>query len=566
MFNNNKKQYVNILHQNKQLKLDYKTLENDNILKQEHSSFLASSETIPNDALFKLDSLQKNIPKTYITTLIETTNQAIIDSSEIDIVSYDNVQLNQGLTIAIPKNEVLTTKGYFINSGIDYIISPFSVLNEYINNNDVVNSLNILIYNDILYAIVINNLKQIVLTKTKQLTKFEDMQDDSFAVDEIVGQKVYDEVHIMEMQQFLNDIIADYYAQNEGVEFLEKIELLHTLKTLNDEQLESLHETVMVEINYEHILMEEYLDKVTQKKDSEKYSFIDPRVKKTNKNATYLWAILVFLSTAIVFGVLNYQSNNNDTNLEKSQIKQIKPKQIKKDLDKVAVQVSEKEPVVASKTVKKIPIMEKMVIVLQPNHSVKNAKMLQEIFMLFDVVPYDAVLKDLEIGKKGSTFVCNFIADTTSLADMQSKLKNIYKESKILLRHQNKAILNTIIENNIFKASEIMDEDIKGIEYERFNFLSTSNATKYLQATTLKDSVLKFVSKEKSEYLTYNYTITSVVQAPQEFFDFVEKLNKQKVSINIAYPIVFAKVNDGLEIKYNLQLHQENKKQVSLRK
>jgi len=126
--------------------------------------------------------------------------------------------------------------------------------------------------------------------------------------------------------------------------------------------------------------------------------------------------------------------------------------------------------------------------------------------------------------------------------------------------------LNTIIENNIFKASEIMDEDIKGIEYERFNFLSTSNATKYLQATTLKDSVLKFVSKEKSEYLTYNYTITSVVQAPQEFFDFVEKLNKQKVSINIAYPIVFAKVNNGLEIKYNLQLHQENKKQVSLRK
>ena len=82
----------------------------------------------------------------------------------------------------------------------------------------------------------------------------------------------------------------------------------------------------------------------------------------------------------------------------------------------------------------------------------------------------------------------------------------------------------------------------------------------------MKDSEIKFISKDKSEYLTYNFTLKSIVKTPQEFFDFVEELNNQKVSINIAYPIVFAKVNNGLEIKYNLQLHQENKKQVQLKR
>lgn len=565
MFSNNKKQYVNILHQNKQLKLDYKSLENGSILKQEHSSFLIANESMPTDALFKLDTLQKNIPRTYLTTLIETTNQDIIETQNMDIVNYENVQLDQNLTIAIPKNEVLAKKNYFINSGIDYILSPYSVLNEYIQNNSDKNSFNLLIYNDIIYSIIVNNKQRIALITTKKLTKFEEMQDDSFVVDEIVGQKVYDEVHLMEIQQFLNDTIAEYYEKNEGVDFLEKVEILYTLKTLNDEQLESLHETIMVEINYEHILIEEYFDTITQKKNSEKYSFIDPRAKKTNQKDIYLWVMLVLVSTAIVLGVLNYQSSTNENEMFDNKIKQIKPTEVKKSLDNVAVQIAKKDPVEAKRIVKQ-EVKEEVVIVLQPDHTLENTKMLQSIFMLFDVVPYDAVLKDLEISKDSSTFVCNFVANTTSLEDMQTKLKNIYKESKVLLRHQNKAILNTIIENNTLLPNDLTNGISKNIEYEKSKFLSTSAATRFLKDITLKDSIIKFSSKEKKEYLTYTFVIKSIVKGPQDFFDFVDNLSKQKISVNISFPVIFAKINSGLEIKYTLHLNQENKKQVQLRK
>jgi hypothetical protein len=365
----------------------------------------------------------------------------------------------------------------------------------------------------------------------------------------------------MQMQQFLNDTIADYYEQNEGVEFLEKVEMLHTLKTLDEEQLESLQETIALEINYEHIIIEEYLDRLSQKNNSEKYSFIDPRPKKTNQNDIYLWGILVVLSSVIVLGVLNYQSGQNDQIETTKKIEKAKPTEVKKSLDKVAVQVAKKEPVVAQKVEQpQEKVEEKKVVVLQPDHSIENTKSLQTIFMLFDVVPYDAVLKDLEISKDSSTFVCNFVANTTSLEDMQTKLKNIYKESKVLLRHQNGAVLNTIIENNTPLPNDLTSGVSKNIEYEKSEFLTTIKAIQLLEELTPEDSIVKFIAQEQKEYTTYNFTVKSTVKDPQEFFDFVEALSTQKISMNISLPVLFTKVNSGLEIKYNIQLNQENKK------
>ena len=60
--------------------------------------------------------------------------------------------------------------------------------------------------------------------------------------------------------------------------------------------------------------------------------------------------------------------------------------------------------------------------------------------------------------------------------------------------------------------------------------------------------------------------VKSLIKNTQEFFDFVESINKQKISITFQYPIIFSKVNEGIEVKYNLYLNQLNKKAVKLKK
>jgi len=541
VFSSNKKQYVNILKQNKQLNLDYVILQDKKILKQEQSSFLVIDNNMPQDALFKLDTLQKNIPNTYLSSLFEGNRQKVIPTKDVDVIGYEAVRLDSKYSIVAPKNEITSAARYFANSGIDYIVSPFIILYEYIQDKSVKNSLNVLIYNNILYVMILNDLKQIVSSEVKELTPFEQVSDKSFSDDEIVDQKLYEEVHFLEIQQFLNDMVQQYYSEYDDVEFLEQVKILYTLKPLSDEQINSIYETIMVDVSYESIEIGNYLAQITQKDDVNKYSFIDPRIKKQNKN-TMIWVILALVSILAV-GAVVY-----NTILNKPEI--IEEKVQKKEIQKKAKEIVKKEIIVEKE-------------VEFPNHIFLNNRVLQDIYMLFDIVPYDAILKDLEINKANSTYVCIFTPDSKSLEDMQVKLLNVYKDSKVLLKHQNKTMLNTIIENEqVLEAGK----PIHYSKYDKFAFLSIGKATEYLNKLLLNDSIIKFIEKESKEYLVYKFSVKSVVKTPKEFFDFIEKVNNQNISILLDYPIVFSKLNEGIEIKYNLLLNQNHKKTVELKK
>lgn len=548
MFKNNKKQFVNILKQNKQLKLDYKTYQDNKIIKQEQSSFLITDDTIPQDALFRLDTLQKSIPNTYLVSLFEGENQKIIPTQKVDVIGYESVKLDETLSIVVPKNELITASRYFSTAGIDYIVSPLTLLNEYIQDKSEKNSLNVLIYNNVVYIIILNNLRQIAFTKVKELTEFEDVQDVAFSEDEIVGQKLYEEVRFLEIQQFLDDIVKEYYGLYEGTDFLERVELLYTLMPLSEEQIQSLYETVMVKINYGVINIEEYLDTIILKENSALDSFINPRVKKQSGNI-YVWILLALISIMVVVTVLYFM-------LEENKIEKELHKNIKK-IERKASEVIKKEIVPMEEE------MKKEIVVKLPNHITSNNHILQNIYMLFDVVPYDGVLKDMEITQNSSTYVCNFIANTTSLEDMQTKLLNIYKESKILLKHQNNAIVNSIVENTTLVDHKIVAQKK---QYEKSVFLSTSEATQLLQEMLPLKSEIKYIKKEKAEYLQYHFTLKSQVKNTKEFFTLIEKINQQNISIELTYPLTFSKTTDALEIKYNLIVNQLNKKSVEPKK
>lgn len=539
---NNKKQYINILQQNKQLKIHYKIIQDNQIIKEEQSSFLMTSPKLPNDAEFKLNTLQKNINQTYIASISENQNQNIVLTNNIDIIHYDSIKIDNNYSVVIPKNENIVTSRYFEKTGIDFIISPFTIIEKYLDGIKNKNSLNIFIYNNTIYLIIYNRNKELTLSKTKTLTSFESTQDETFLEDDIVGQKLYEEVNFLEIEQFLNETIEEYYAHAVDVEFLENIEMIYTLKPMPDEQIRALQDSLLIPISYKAISVDKYMDEIIQTKNSDLHNFITIRQKKAEKNI-YLWIIVALFSITVAIGIALFSFDQKEIEALKSGIQE-ETTPVKAVVQKQTEIVSVEPPVI-----------------LLPNHKLINIQMEQNIKMLFEVIPYDAVLKDIEINKDTSTYVSNFVVSSNSLIDMQSKLKNIYSSSKILLEHQNEIILNTIIQNNTLLNTY---EAIQNKEYQEYKLLSTSEATTYLSDLVIKNSTIKFDGKEKNDYLTYNFSVTSTVNTPSEFFEFIEKLNIQNISIELAYPIIFSQTTDFLEIKYKVQIHQQNKPQVSL--
>lgn len=544
MFNNNKKQFINILQQNKQLKINYKTIQDEKILKEEQSSFLISNDKIPEDAKFKINALQKDISQTYIASLIENPNQNIINTNNVDVIAYDSVKIADTKSIVIPKNEINSVKHYFEDTGIDYLLSPYSILEKYLQENDKKNSLNLLIYNDIIYLIILNEHKELVFSKTKTLTPFESTQDESFAGDDIVGQKLYEEVNFLEIQQFLTQIVEEYYASASEVEFLEQIQIIYALKPLSESQIAQLKEQMMMPISYRSISFNNYIDDIIQSNESKIHNFIIPRVKKQSSNFSSILLLIVVIIGSIIT-LYNYQSKNEELPPQK-EMKAKTPDSSAKE-QKVVKQVQPKT-------------------ILLPNHAIHNKMVVQNIQMLFDIIPYNAILKDIEINKNGSTYVSNFLTSSNSLIDMQTKLKNIYNDSKVLLQNKNKILENTIIQNENIKEKYNFNKKVDNVKYKIYQFLPTAKATSYIQSIVIDKSLVKFEGKTTEDFTTYNFTVTSQVKSPKEFFTFINNLNSQNLSIELDYPITFSKTNNYLEVKYNLKLHQQLKKQVQLSK
>jgi hypothetical protein len=532
VFNTSKKQFINILQQNKQLKIYYKTIQDAKIIQEDESSFLITNyDALPNDAQSKLNTLQKKIKPTYFAALLKSPNQNIVPTNRIDTINYNSINIANNKSIIIPKNEIISMCSYFESTGIDFILSPYTIIEDYLIDNAKKNSLTILIYNNIIYAIIYKEKEELFHIKINILTPFESTQDITFIEDNILGQKLYEEVKFLEIQHFLTETIENYYIRNHNVNFLEHIEILYTLKPLSDIQVASLEEIIMIPIHNSEISLNEYMDNITQSKNANFQNFITPRVKTSNKSI-YLGISLLFLIFLGGISLFYFQIDmrKNTSNL----VKQV---QSKEHLESFEVSMID-----------------------LPNHSEKNKIIEQNINILFDVVPYDAILKEIEINEDSSTFVTNFVATSISISDMQIKLRNIYADSTLLLEHKNKFIINTIIQNNQLTSKFDVNKKDKKIKSKKENFLTTRKATEYLEKLTLGSSEIKLDSKEVSTYSTYNFSIITKIKSPKDFFDLVNKINIQASSIELAYPITFSKINNLIEVKYKLKFNQENKK------
>ena len=542
MFKKDKKQYINVLRNDKQIKLDASIFTDNKLQKTDSSSFLSKQiESAPEDMIMKLQIQEKNIPKTFISTITSNPFQKIVPVNELNKELYNFINLNEQYCVVIPKSDIEDIKHYF-SGHIDYLYSPFSLLYEQTAAKASKNSLNVLIKENKLFVILFDQNSDIKLNKVHVLTPFDDIKQSQFYEDEISGQKLYDEVYFLEIQQVLSDLIQLYYQEYKDTQFVEEVNIFYTINQLSDEQLDSLHETLMAKINYYYISYEEKMKILSSKINAQNYSFIDPRVKKEPSNFL-LWGSLAAASLILTAGVLYFKSQLSNEEPKQAAAQQKLEKTVQKqDESKQA----ENKP---EEVVKNIEL---------PSHTKLNDQISKDILTLFDIIPFDAVLKELQIDQNNSTIVCNFIADSTSPNDMKEILEKIYQSSQVILSHQNEAVLSSIITNeNKIKDSNSSFETYK--QYTPFKYVSIEKLTTYLESILPKNSKIEFLSKKETTFTTYNFKININIKDPKEFFSIAGELNKKDVPLNISYPVEFAKLNDSISVMFNLQYHQKNK-------
>ncbi len=520
-------QYISAIKYNTQLKIDYKKFRNNELEIMNHSNFISKDEIMSSNLAFKLNQWQKDVNDTYISSLILDNSEKIVSKSEARrLNNYNKSYLNQKQDIVVNKEKLFEHKHYFEKTGIDYIFSPFQVLNYHFEQNPSSNHISVLTIDSKSYLLILNKDGEIAYNKVIDLTSFKEVQGSNFFSNEVVGQKLFDELYFLELLKAIKEALKEYYEKKSGT-FIEHISILYTAKQLNDEQLKKFEDELMIKVSYHSISLSEIIHDLTRDKNVSLKSFTKARVKL---KSSYLSNIIIALLLAS-FAFLIYLFFQKDIN-----------RFIKE----------EKTLISSSENKKEIKFENKL-----SNHINKNRVIEQHILTFIDSIPYSVVLKQLEVKKDNSLLIISMLKEDAFLKHMQPRYLEIYKYSNIKFKDEKATVLEATIYNNDM-LENLYGSNEKMPKYILDEFMPIKRVTEHLRAIFPSDSIVTFKSKFKSNIMTYNYSINIVVQNPMQFFEFVEDLNKELYSINISYPISFIKSEDGIEVDFNLQFHQNN--------
>lgn len=526
---NKESQYVSIVKYNNQLKVDYKKLDDGKTAFGKESTFIIYDKVLPKDIATKLNLWQKEVRKTYLSTLCVDKHEQIVSKRESKKVNKASIvaSLNSQFDVVMDKVAVENTKDYFALTGVDYVFSPFHILNLYLELNPSKNSLLLLTINNYAYILITDNKSEIIDHKIAELSTFKEIQDSEFFESDVVGQKLFDEIYYLQLQEAINGAVKDFYnLQNDN--FIEKVNVLYSQKQLNDSQIDALNEELMIDINYHNISIKEALFEIAKSDNAAQKSLTRPRKKRSKFLRNFILVIL-FLGAVIGGGY---------TLFEKEVKTFIEEQEVKKETI-----IKKKEEVV-----KKRPDL--------PNHHAKNAMLEKEVMELFSMIPIDAVLERLELKNNNSIFALKLLKEDTYIKAIQPKILEVYKYSNI----QFKGPKSTIIEATIYNNEKIVkkQEKIALPKYKIEDFKPIKRVTEQLKLSFPKDAIVRYKSSFKSEVTTYNYEVVMVITSPQQFYDVVKRFNTLALSVHINYPVNFVKVEDGVEVTFAVQYHQNH--------
>lgn len=518
--------YINAIKYGTQLKISYKKLHNNDIIETSTSTFISKDDILARDITDKLNAHASQVDDTYISTLLLNDEVKLIKKDALKPKDYVLTSLNNDYNIAISKNNLFETKNYFEKCGIDYIFSAYHILNLHIEQNPCNNNLVVLLFNNQFFCLVLNDKGEIVFNKKKQLTPFEEIKNTEFYENELLGQKLFDEIYTLELRELIKGSIEEFYATSKNV-FIEKISILYNIKLVLDEDIDKMKDDLMIDITYHPISVDEELFELSKDTHIHK-SFIKPRKKPNNrfKNFTLFFVtILLILSMGYLFLPIKEFINNMDK--EKSSL----------------VKVPEKK-------------------VLLPNHKLRNQLIEKQVLFSLGLIPYNVVLNEMYLDDDSLKMDINLLSKDTFIKVLQPELLKSYKNAEINFRETKTPVLEAVINAKEKIKSKTLEDKNSSIfvdykdSYIENEFMPIIRVTEQMKILFPKDSIVTFKSSSKSDVFTFNYLVNVLVKTPLEFFNIIDRLNNELYSVNISYPISFIKTEAGIEIEFIVQFHQ----------
>lgn len=514
--------YINAIKYDSQLKLEHKKLKNEEIIETNNSSHLVDDDILPLEIAEKINNLQQEIDFSYISTLlISDTTKLVPKALSSKLTDCEIAKFNNEFDIAVLKTTLFETKNYFVKTGIDYIYSAFHIMNLHIEKKVCRNELLILLYNNKAFIMILNQSGIIAFHETVDLPTFESVKKTHFYEDDLEGQKLFDEIYYLELNEIIHKILDEFYAKKNGV-FVEKVSILYVVKQLTNENIEQLSEDLMLKVEHQPINVDEEVFELSRDKHLKK-SFIKPRKKKKKRDFKYLYFAL--LIAVLVFGAYKIYTMIDFTKFFKK-------------VEKIDV------------------IQEKQVYTtILPDHVNLNDKIEKRIRAVFNTVPNNMMINEFTLNSNYLELKM-FSKNLDSLNLLKTSLETLYKESKfdIIKSNEDKDIefivvlkdeIDLPVEYKVFDKEYIVDE-----------LIPVERVTEQLKILMPENTLIKFVSNNTKGIVRFTYGINILVKEPKEFFNLLEILNSELYSVNILYPVSMVNTAAGIEVEFNLEFNQ----------
>ena len=520
--------YINAVKYDTQLKLDYKKLNNEEIIDVNNSVFLVDNDLLPFDIAQKLNSSQQEIDSTYISTLLlNDTTKLVPKAISSKLKDCEIAKFNNEFDIAVLKTTLFETKNYFVKTGIDYIYSAFHLINLHIDKNISRSEIIVFLFNSKAFIVILDAAGIIVHNTILDLACFDTIKKTHFYEDDIDGQKLFDEIYYLELNEIIHNTLNTFYEKKNNI-FVEKVTILYVLKQLSQEQIEQLGEDLLLKVEYHPINIDEELFELSRDKHLKK-SFIKPRKKKKKRNYTNLYIFLFILVVAILAYQVYLRVDFN--NFFKSET-------------------------ASSKTID----IQKIEEVLElPDHLTLNDQIEQRVKSIFDTIPNEVFLNELKIEKNILELKGNFLNESVFATALKPNLSKLYKDVVYSTSSSDKKVN---IDGVVLARNEIeLNKTYKTYnkEYLTDEFMALDRVTEQLKILMPIDSIIKFNTTASNSTITrFVYSVNILVKDPREFFDVIGVLNNELYSIHIAYPISMLKTETGIEIEFVLVFNQHN--------
>lgn len=510
---NHEQQFITLYQTENQIKVGYKVFDKDKLLINQNSTVLSNKDKLPKELELIFQSKAKEIKNSFISTIISSTKEQLINSKDsYNSEDYLACDLNDDYKIIVPKEEISKIESYFGLATVDYIFSPIQILYQHFLDNPSTDTLTIFLFDDKLYALYIDKSGTIKYFFEK-MTDFLELSKSNFYENEIKEQKLYDEIYYLEVFSKIKEIIKQLNIR------INKISIYYDVKQLSPDDIFNLKKSFAIDISYKNGNILETLFFLSQTNHKSK-SYIQPKLKKKS-NFIFVAAAGVLITLGIA-GSLVYYFDGADTPKPKKQV---------------------------AETIKYLKAS-------LPNHTIINERLIKEINFVFESIPQEATLKDVNITEVGSKLNCEFAKKDIFTSQLKDRFALFYKNTNVNFSSSKAPFTGTII--NDIKHDNILPSVKATKDYQYTNTILTEDATKIITTSSIPNSTVTFENIYNSTtYQTFNYRIKSIVVSPKEFFDFVDVLNKSKYSINITYPISFKRSKNGIEIDMKVQFNQK---------